>query len=208
MQAMLLERPGMPLRLENLQIPTPSAGQVLVKVAACGVCRTDLHVVDGELADPQLPIIPGHEIVGRVEALGADVRRLRRGDRVGIPWLGHTCGVCPYCTSGRENLCDAPRFTGYQIDGGYAEYTLAEEAYCSPIPANYSDAAATPLLCAGLIGYRCLRMAGEAQNLGIYGFGAAAHVVAQVAQFERRLVYAFSRPGDTQAQAFARSLGC
>jgi propanol-preferring alcohol dehydrogenase len=194
--------------MANLQIPTPSAGQVLVRVAACGVCRTDLHVVDGELADPKLPIIPGHEIVGRVEALGADVRRLRRGDRVGIPWLGHTCGVCPYCTSGRENLCDAPKFTGYQIDGGYAEYTLAEEAYCCPIPANYSDAAATPLLCAGLIGYRCLRMAGEAQNLGIYGFGAAAHVVAQVAQFERRLVYAFSRPGDTQAQAFARSLGC
>jgi propanol-preferring alcohol dehydrogenase len=208
MRAMLLERPQTPLRMVNLPIPTPRSGQVLVRVAACGVCRTDLHVVDGELTEAKLPIVPGHEIVGRVEATGADVSRLRSGDRVGIPWLGHTCGHCRYCAAGDENLCDSPKFTGYQIDGGYAEYSLAEEAYCFHLPDTYADAAAAPLLCAGLIGYRCLRMAGEASNLGIYGFGAAAHIVAQVAQFEGCSVYAFTRPGDGEAQVFARSLGC
>jgi propanol-preferring alcohol dehydrogenase len=183
-------------------------GQVLVKVAACGVCRTDLHIIDGELRGPKFPIIPGHEIVGRVEAVGLDVTTIRVGDRVGIPWLGHTCGQCPYCVTGHENLCDEPRFTGYQIDGGYAEYAVADAAYCFPLPESYSDAAAAPLLCAGLIGFRSLRMSGEAVRLGIYGFGAAAHIVAQVAQLEGRSVYAFTRTGDTEAQTFARSLGC
>jgi alcohol dehydrogenase, propanol-preferring len=208
MRAMVLEKAGTPLRLQELPDPAPGPGQVLVKVAACGVCRTDLHVVDGELTEPKLPIIPGHEIVGRVEAMGAGVTSFRVGDRVGIPWLGHTCGQCPYCMAGRENLCDAPRFTGYQIDGGYAEHTVAEAAYCFPLPQSYSDTAAAPLLCAGLIGFRSLRMCGDASRLGIYGFGAAAHIVAQVAQFEGRSVYAFTRPGDTDAQDFARSLGC
>jgi propanol-preferring alcohol dehydrogenase len=177
-------------------------------VAACGVCRTDLHVTDGDLLEAKLPIVPGHEIVGHVEATGDQVRRLHCGDRVGIPWLGHTCGVCRFCTAGEENLCDGPRFTGYQIDGGYAEYCLAEEAFCFQLPDSYADAAAAPLLCAGLIGYRSLRMAGEARQLGIYGFGAAAHILAQVAQGQGRSVYAFTRPGDVQAQTFARSLGC
>jgi propanol-preferring alcohol dehydrogenase len=167
-----------------------------------------LHVVDGELTEPKLPIIPGHEIVGRIEALGDGVTSMQMGDRVGIPWLGHTCGRCAYCTAGHENLCDVPRFTGYQIDGGYAEYAVAEAAYCFPLPESYSDTAAAPLLCAGLIGFRSLRMSGEAARLGIYGFGAAAHIVAQVAQFEGRRVYAFTRPGDADAQAFALSLGC
>jgi propanol-preferring alcohol dehydrogenase len=194
--------------LREIPDPAPGSAEVLVKVAACGVCRTDLHVVDGELTEPKVPIIPGHEIVGRIEAVGPNVTSFRIGERVGIPWLGHTCGRCPYCAAGRENLCDAPRFTGYQIDGGYAEYTVAEAAYCFPLPESYSDTAAAPLLCAGLIGYRSLRMAGEAARLGIYGFGAAAHIVAQVAQFEGRSVYAFTRPGDSDAQAFARSLGC
>jgi propanol-preferring alcohol dehydrogenase len=205
---MVLERPGTALRMQDVPVPDPQAGEVLVKVAACGVCRTDLHVVDGDLADATLPIVPGHEIVGHVEAIGGDVRRLRRGDRVGVPWLGHTCGVCRFCTAGAENLCDAPKFTGYQINGGYAEYCVAEEGYCFPLPENYADAAAAPLLCAGLIGYRCLRMAGEGDELGIYGFGAAAHILAQVAQREGRSTYAFTRPGDVEAQAFARSLGC
>jgi propanol-preferring alcohol dehydrogenase len=181
---------------------------VLVRIAACGVCRTDLHVVDGELTHPKLPIVPGHEIVGRVEVLGAGVTRFREGDRVGIPWLGHTCGRCSYCRGGHENLCDAPGFTGYQIDGGYAEYTIADADYCFALPANYSDVEAAPLLCAGLIGYRCLVMAGDARHLGIYGFGAAAHIVAQVAAHQGRSVYAFTRPGDTDAQAFATQLGC
>jgi propanol-preferring alcohol dehydrogenase len=205
---MVLERPGEPLRMRDLPIPAPQTGQVLVKVAACGVCRTDLHVTDGDLVEAKLPIVPGHEIVGQVEGTGDQVRRLHRGDRVGIPWLGHTCGVCCFCTAGEENLCDSPRFTGYQIDGGYAEYCLAEEAFCFHLPDHYADAAAAPLLCAGLIGYRSLRMAGEARQLGIYGFGAAAHILAQVAQWQGRSVYAFTRPGDVQAQTFARSLGC
>ena len=208
MKAMVLDRPGLPLELRRLPRPEPGPGQVLVGIAACGVCRTDLHVVDGELTEPKLPIIPGHEIVGRVEVLGAGVSRFREGDRVGIPWLGHTCGRCPYCRGGHENLCDAPGFTGYQIDGGYAEYTIADADYCFPLPANYSDVEAAPLLCAGLIGYRCLVMAGDARHLGIYGFGAAAHIVAQVAAHQGRSVYAFTRPGDADAQAFARKLGC
>jgi len=208
MRAMILEGVGQPLQYRRIARPRPGPGQVLVKVAACGVCRTDLHVVDGDLTQPRLPIIPGHEIVGRVEATGAGVHEFTRGDRVGIPWLGHTCGHCSYCRSQQENLCDAPLFTGYQIDGGYAEYCVAEAAYCFPLPASYADTAAAPLLCAGLIGYRALRMTGDAKRLAIYGFGAAAHILTQVAQFERRSLYAFTRPGDCKAQAFARGLGC
>jgi alcohol dehydrogenase, propanol-preferring len=208
MRAMVLHQAGMPLKDEIVADPLPGLAQVLVKVAACGVCRTDLHVVDGDLADPKLPIIPGHEIVGRIAALGPGVSHFRPGDRVGIPWLGHTCGQCSYCRGAAENLCDAPRFTGYQIDGGYAEYAVAEAAYCFALPDVYADAAAAPLLCAGLIGYRSLKMAGPGARLGLYGFGAAAHIVAQVAQVEGRRVYAFTRPGDSAAQSFARQLGC
>jgi alcohol dehydrogenase, propanol-preferring len=208
MRAMVLNKAGTPLQWQEIPDPTPGSGQVLVKVAACGVCRTDLHIVDGELSEPRLPIIPGHEIVGRILAVGAGVHSFRIGDRVGIPWLGHTCGRCTYCTTGRENLCDSPRFTGYQIDGGYAEYAVAEAAYCFPLPENYSDIEAAPLLCAGLIGFRALRMSGDDRRLGIYGFGAAAHIVAQVAAFEGRSLYAFTRPGDSDAQAFAVGLGC
>jgi len=208
MKAMLLESPGQTLHYRDIADPVPGRCQILVKVAACGVCRTDLHVIDGDLTEPRLPIIPGHEIVGRVAAIGAEVGDFTVGDRVGIPWLGHTCGQCFFCRTNQENLCDAPLFTGYQINGGYADYAVAEAAYCFPLPPNYTDAAAAPLLCAGLIGHRALRMTGDAKTLGIYGFGAAAHIVAQVAQFEQRSVYAFTRPGDSQAQAFARSLGC
>jgi len=208
MRAMVLVRPGTALRDESIADPRPGCGQVLVKVLACGVCRTDLHVVDGDLSEAKLPIVPGHEIVGRVEAVGSDVSGFRRGDRIGIPWLGHSCGVCPYCRSGAENLCDAPGFTGYHIDGGYAEYTVAEASYCFALPDAYSDTAVAPLLCAGLIGYRALRKAGPGRRLGIYGFGAAAHIVAQIAQFEGRTVYAFTRAGDVAAQNFARRLGC
>lgn len=208
MHAMVLAEPGTPLEWREVPAPAPGPGQVRVKVAACGVCRTDLHIVDGELTEPKLPIIPGHEIVGRIEAVGDGVAAFRIGDRVGIPWLGHTCGHCTYCATGHENLCDAPRFTGYQIDGGYAETTVADAAYCFLLPENYTDIEAAPLLCAGLIGFRALRMSGDARRLGIYGFGAAAHIVAQVAQFEGRAVYAFTRPGDINAQNFAMSLGC
>jgi alcohol dehydrogenase, propanol-preferring len=208
MRAMVLHQAGRPLKDEVVADPRPGVGQVLVRVAACGVCRTDLHVVDGDLTDPKLPIIPGHEIVGHVAALGPGVSQFRPGDRVGIPWLGHTCGRCSYCRSGAENLCDAPSFTGYQIDGGYAEYAVADAAYCFAVPDIYGDAAAAPLLCAGLIGYRSLKMAGPGARLGLYGFGAAAHIVAQVAEAERRQVYAFTRPGDSAAQNFARQLGC
>jgi alcohol dehydrogenase, propanol-preferring len=203
----VLYRPGTPLRLADLPVPQPGAGEILVKVSACGVCRTDLHVVDGELTEPALPIVPGHEVVGRVVAAGADVERFRMGERVGIPWLGWTCGVCRYCRTARENLCDTPKFTGYQINGGYAEYALADARYCFPIQGDYSDAEAAPLMCAGLIGYRSLATAGQAERLGIYGFGAAAHIVAQVARHRGQRVYAFTRPGDDQAQAFARDLG-
>lgn len=208
MRAMVLHQLRTPLQDCTVPDPVPLANQVLVRVAACGVCRTDLHVIDGDLTEPKLPIIPGHEIVGRVEGVGSGVTEFRLGDRVGIPWLGHTCGHCPYCRMGAENLCDAPGFTGYQIDGGYAELTIADAAYCFALPDGYDDVSAAPLLCAGLIGYRALRMAGDARHLGIYGFGAAAHIVAQVAQFEGRSVYAFTRPGDGAAQNFARQLGC
>jgi propanol-preferring alcohol dehydrogenase len=206
-KAMVLDRPGERLRLAELPMPEPEAGQILLKVRACAVCRTDLHVVDGELTEPKLPIVPGHEIVGEVVCSGPGVERFRAGERVGIPWLGYTCGACRYCAAGQENLCDRARFTGYQIDGGYAEYTLADARYCFSIHGDYGDAEAAPLLCAGLIGYRSLRMTGDAQHLGIYGFGAAAHIVAQVARHQGRQVYAFTRQGDAPAQDFARELG-
>jgi propanol-preferring alcohol dehydrogenase len=187
--------------------PEPAAGQVRIKVRACGVCRTDLHVVDGELEDPKIPIVPGHEIVGVVDAVGSDVASLRPGDRVGVPWLGSSCGECRFCRSERENLCERARYTGYQIDGGFAEYTVADARYCLPLPAGFSDDSLAPWLCAGLIGHRSYRMAGDAQRLGLYGFGAAAHIVAQVAVWEGRDVYAFTRSGDDQAQALALRLG-
>jgi propanol-preferring alcohol dehydrogenase len=195
------------LHERDMSDPQPAAGQLLIDIHACGVCRTDLHVVDGELAHPKRPVIPGHEIVGTVAALGNDVAGFRVGDRVGVPWIGHTCGHCRYCTSGRENLCDAPGFTGYTIDGGYAERTVADARYCLHLPERYSDLEAAPLLCAGLIGYRTLSMAGDARAIGIYGFGAAAHIVAQVALHQGRTVFALTRPGDTAAQQFALRLG-
>ncbi len=207
MRAMLLDAPGKPLRLAALPVPRPGPGEVLVKVEACGVCRTDLHLVDGELPDPKLPVVPGHEIVGRVAALGCDVAGLRPGERVGIPWLGWTCGTCRYCVAGKENLCEAALFTGYTRDGGYAEFTVADARYCFPVAESYGAAEAAPLLCAGLIGYRSLRMAGEGKLLGIYGFGAAAHIVAQVARHEGWRLFAFVKPGDEAARAFALSLG-
>ncbi len=207
MRAMLLDRPGEPLRETALPTPQAGAGEVLIEVEACGVCRTDLHLVDGELPDPVLPMIPGHEIVGRVAATGSGVTGFRVGQRVGVPWLGWTCGHCAFCTSGRENLCDAARFTGYQIQGGYAEYTVADARYCFPLPETGDAAELAPLLCAGLIGYRALVLAGPAQRLGVYGFGAAAHIVAQVARFQGREFYAFTRPGDAACQHFARELG-
>jgi len=207
MKAMQLAAPRERLALVDLPKPRPGAGQLLVKVHACGVCRTDLHVVDGELTQGKLPIIPGHEIVGTVSEKGAGVERFAPGDRVGVPWLGYTCGRCRFCLGGRENLCDMARFTGYHLDGGYAEYVVADQRYCFPIPAGYDDVAAAPLLCAGLIGYRSLVLAGEGSRLGIYGFGAAAHIVAQVARFQGRSIYAFTRPGDTEGQRFAREMG-
>ena len=192
---------------EDLPRPEPGEGQVRVRVSTCGVCRTDLHIIDDELPEPKLPIIPGHEIVGRVESLGSGVRDLEVGQRVGIPWLGWTCGACDPCRRGQENLCERARFTGYQWDGGYAEFAVADARFCFPIPDAYDDVEAAPLLCAGLIGYRALRMAGDAHRLGLYGFGAAAHLIAQVACFEGREVYACTRPGDDEAQHFARSVG-
>ena len=207
MRAMLLDTPRQGLRLAAIAIPAPGPGQVLIQVRACAVCRTDLHVVDGELTQPKLPLIPGHEIIGSIAALGEGVDRFALGDRVGVPWLGWTCGQCEFCRSGRENLCAQARFTGYQIDGGYAEFTVADERFCFAIPDGYSDIEAAPLLCAGLIGYRSLRMAGEARRLGLYGFGAAAHIIAQVARWQGRDVYAFTSPGDAQAQEFAGELG-
>lgn len=207
MYGMQLQIPGHPLVPVELPIPEPGPGEILVRIQACGVCRTDLHVVDGELPDPKLPLIPGHEIVGTVEALGKGVERFTLGQRVGIPWLGFTCGACAYCRRGQENLCDEARFTGYQLDGGYAEYTVADERYCFPLPPEYSDVEAAPLLCAGLIGYRALEMAGEARRLGLYGFGAAAHLIAQVARHQGREVYAFTRPDDEESQRFALALG-
>lgn len=207
MRAMLLDAPGMALRRAEIPRPHPGPGQVLVKVRACGVCRTDLHVVDGDLAHAKRPVVPGHEVVGEVVALGAEVDRYAPGARVGIPWLGYTCGTCAYCASGHENLCDAACFTGYQLDGGYAEYAVADARYCFALPEAYDDAAAAPLLCAGLIGYRSLKMAGDARTLGLYGFGAAAHIVAQVAAAQGRTVYAYTRPGDAVAQRFALDHG-
>ena len=207
MKAMVLERPGEPLRLVDVPLPSPEPGQLLVRVEACGVCRTDLHVVDGELPEPKLPIVPGHEIVGEVAALGEGVTGFRLGERVGVPWLGRTCGRCWYCRHDAENLCDAPGFTGYTLDGGYADYTVADAAYGFPITGDYSAVEAAPLLCAGLIGWRNLGMAGEAERLGIYGFGAAAHIVAQVARARGSRVFALTRPGDEPAQRFARDLG-
>ncbi|MGH6736886.1 MAG: zinc-dependent alcohol dehydrogenase family protein [Methyloceanibacter sp.] len=212
MQAMVLEAAGRPLKAVELKVPEPGPDQILLKVLACGVCRTDLHIVDGELSDPKLPLVLGHEIVGRVEALGANVEGFAVGDRVGVPWLGYTDGTCRHCREEHENLCDHPRFTGYQIDGGYAGWTVADARYCFTLPEGYSDAEAAPLLCAGLIGYRSLKMAeealtGETKRLGIYGFGAAAHIVAQVARAKGYEVFAFTSPGDTAAQEFARELG-
>ncbi|MGB8326789.1 MAG: zinc-dependent alcohol dehydrogenase family protein, partial [Steroidobacteraceae bacterium] len=191
----------------DMRTPEPAPDQVLLRVQACGVCRTDLHVVDGELPARRRPITPGHEIVGTVVARGGKADRYQIGDRIGVPWLGYTCGTCGFCRGGRENLCDAARFTGYDLDGGFAEYALADQRYCFALPSAYPDALAAPLLCAGLIGYRSLRLAGDARRLGLYGFGAAAHIVAQVARFEGREVYAFTRPGDAAAQAFARTFG-
>jgi propanol-preferring alcohol dehydrogenase len=207
MRVMQLERPGTPLVERMRPMPAPAAGEVLVEVSACGVCRTDLHVVDGELPHPRLPIVPGHEVVGRVRALGPGVAHLAAGERVGIPWLGHTCGHCTYCRSERENLCDDPLFTGYTRDGGYATHLVADASYCFALPEGEDDAHLAPLLCAGLIGWRSYRMAGEGRNLGIYGFGAAAHILAQAASRQGRKVFAFTRDGDSAAQDFARELG-
>ncbi|MFB2977416.1 zinc-dependent alcohol dehydrogenase family protein [Microseira sp. BLCC-F43] len=207
MLAMLLDAPGKPLRVADVPIPTANPHQVLLRVHACGVCRTDLHIVDGELTHAKLPLIPGHQIVGTVVATGERVAKFQPGDRVGVPWLGHTCNHCRYCVSGRENLCDNAEFTGYQIDGGYAEYTVADEQFCFPIPPDYPDLQAAPLLCAGLIGYRSYRMTGDAERLGFYGFGAAAHILIQVAKYEGRQVYAFTRDGDIEGQEFAKKLG-
>ena len=207
MRAAVLTTPGQPLVVTELPRPTPAAGEVLIAVRACGVCRTDLHVRDGELADPHVPLVLGHEIVGMVTDRGDGVEHIETGARVGVPWLGATCGVCDFCRSGRENLCPTAQFTGYTRDGGYAEYTVADARYCFPIPEDYSDSAAAPLLCAGLIGYRALRKTKDAMRLGLYGFGAAAHIVAQIAAWEGRRVFAFTRPGDTSARQFARQLG-
>jgi propanol-preferring alcohol dehydrogenase len=204
---MLFDAPGQPLRSVEMADPSPGQGQVRVKVGACGLCRTDLHVVDGELQHPKLPLIPGHQVVGEVVEVGAAVETIRAGDRVGVPWLGWTCGVCEFCTTGRENLCDKARFTGYDIDGGYAEYTVADSRFCFPIDRSFSDIEAAPLLCAGLIGYRSLRMAGDGLRLGLYGLGASAHLVAQVAKFQGRRVFAITRPGDVASRQFALQLG-
>jgi alcohol dehydrogenase, propanol-preferring len=207
MRAMVLTAPGTPLQFQQRDDPVPAPGAVRVKISACGVCRTDLHVVDGELPDISYPVIPGHEVVGRVEALGQGVTTLEIGERVGIPWLGYTCGECPYCRSGRENLCDRPLFTGYTRDGGFATHLVADARYCFPLGEAGDDVAIAPLLCAGLIGWRSLVMAGEGKHLGIYGFGAAGHIIAQVARWQGRSVYAFTRAGDLEAQRLAKSLG-
>jgi propanol-preferring alcohol dehydrogenase len=207
MRAMLLEKIGVPLLYRDIPNPEPGPGQVLIRVSACAVCRTDLHVIDGDLKEPKLPLVLGHEIVGEIIEPGRNVHNLASGQRVGVPWLGRTCNSCRFCTSGRENLCLQPGFTGYQLDGGFAEYTVADARYCFPLPDDYPDVQAAPLLCAGLIGYRSLRMTGQAQRLGLYGFGAAAHIIIQVAKHEQREVFAFTRPGDTSGQDFAMSLG-
>lgn len=208
MRAMVLETPRQLLHIRQVLVPQPGPGQVLIRVNACGVCRTDLHIVDGELPEPKLPLILGHQIAGRVVQSGEEVDKFRVGDRIGVPWLGYTDGTCRYCQRGQENLCDSPLFTGYSIDGGYAEYAVADQRYCFSLPESYSDVEVAPLLCAGFIGYRTYRLAGEnVERLGIYGFGAAAHIIAQVAKHQGKCIYAFTRPGDTQAQEFARRLG-
>lgn len=208
MKAMVLQEQQKLLQLEEVPVPQPDDDQVLIRVQACGVCRTDLHILDAELTNPKLPLIPGHEIVGTVVQTGADVVNFHQGDRIGVPWLSYTCGQCRYCEKGQENLCENACFTGYTMDGGYAEYTVADQRYCFRVPAHYEHAEATPLLCAGLIGYRSYRMTGEYnQNLGIYGFGAAAHILAQVAVHQGKNIYAFTKPGDTASQQFAKRLG-
>ena len=207
MRAMILRAQREPLELADIPRPSPGPGQVLIRTAACAVCRTDLHVCDGDLTEPVLPLVLGHEIVGRIEQLGPGVDRFTLGDRVGVPWLGWTCGHCRYCDSGRENLCDEARFTGYQINGGFAEYAVADQRFAFPIPDDFSDLQAAPLLCAGLIGYRSLVAAGDAECLGLYGFGAAAHIIAQVARYQGRRLFAFTREGDVATQSFARDLG-
>jgi len=204
---MQLDARGNPLRLVNREVPAPIGHDLLIKVAACGVCRTDLHVVDGDI-QASLPVIPGHEVVGRVAALGSEAKSFEVGDRVGVPWLGRTCGECPYCRSGHENLCDRPLFTGFNRDGGYATHVIADSRYCLRIPDRYSDVEAAPLLCAGLIGYRALTMAGQSEHVGFYGFGAAAHILAQLARWQDKRIYAFTRPGDEPGRQFALSLGC
>jgi propanol-preferring alcohol dehydrogenase len=207
MRAMVLEKSRQPLKAADIPVPKPGQGEVLIGVHACAVCRTDLHIVEGELPAPKLPLVPGHEIVGVVHQLGEGVERFQIGDRVGVPWLGWTCGTCEYCVSGRENLCVRARFTGYTRDGGYAEQLVADQRFCFPVDGPWSDAEASPLLCAGLIGYRSFRKAGDARRIGIYGFGAAAHIITQVARFEGRDIYALTRAGDSQGQSFAKSLG-
>ena len=208
MRAMLLDAPKSPLRLGELPIPKPNRGQLLIRVRACGICRTDLHIVDGELTHPKLPLVLGHQIVGTVAEIGNQSEsRFNIGDRVGVPWLGHTCQHCRYCLSGKENLCDTVQFTGYDLNGGYAEYAVADDRFCFPIPEAYPDLQAAPLLCAGLIGYRSYKMTGDAQKIGFYGFGAAAHILIQVACYQGKEVYAFTRAGDDRGQEFARSLG-
>ncbi len=207
MRAMVLERQLQPLRPAELSDPEPGPGQLLISVSACGVCRTDLHIVDGDLTEPKLPLVPGHQIVGTVVGAGERAERYATGERVGVPWLGWTCGECRHCRSGRENLCDRARFTGYDLDGGYAELAVADERFCFPLPANMSDEGAAPLLCAGLIGYRALRLLGDAERVGLYGFGASAHILCQVAAHQGRRVFAFTREGDEEGQAFARELG-
>lgn len=207
MQAMVLDKPGQTVHMRSVLRPQPTPDQLLIKIAACAVCRTDLHVVDGELLNPKLPIIPGHEIVGHVVSCGINVHNFAIGERIGIPWLGWTCGHCRYCRNGHENLCAEAKFTGYQIDGGYAEYTVADARYCFRIPEIYDDVEAAPLLCAGLIGYRALKMAGNADRIGIYGFGAAAHILAQILRYQGRKLFAFTRPGDVAAQDFASKMG-
>lgn len=207
MRAMILETQHQPLRLAELPIPKPNPKQVLIHIHACAVCRTDLHIVDGELTQPKLPLVPGHQIVGTVEVIGERVEKFQVGDRVGVPWLGHTCDRCRYCISGRENLCDYAQFTGYNLDGGYAEYTVADESFCFSIPSDYPDLQAAPLLCGGLIGYRAYRMTGDAEKIGFYGFGSAAHILIQLARYQGRQVFAFTRSGDTKGQEFARQLG-
>src|SRR5437879_5294950 len=207
MRAMVLHEPTRSLELRDVPKPKPGKGQLLLRVSTCAVCRTDLHIVDGELPEPKLPLIPGHEIVGRVKEVGRDVQKFHEGDRVGIPWLGWTCGECKFCRSGRENLCDRARFTGYNIDGGYAEFAVADARFCFYLPDQFDNVAAAPLLCAGLIGFRALRKCGDPKRLGLYGFGAAAHIIAQVAVFEGRAVFAFTRAGDSETQKFAGRLG-